>query len=179
MIKLENGIILKEIPSSPNNDYMAGADGNIYSRTRFAGFGMKEYAEWYPLKGYKQKRKNGYVSITMCHKNKKVTKNVHRLICEAFHGIPNPSSLQVRHLDGDTNNNVPGNLCWGTQAENWMDRKAHGHGCSGASHPMAKFSEQERQSIKWVIENGVCSQRHLARVLGVSQSCIRDISLCQ
>ena len=33
---------LRPIPVSPNDDYMAGSDGQIYSRTKYAGFGRKE-----------------------------------------------------------------------------------------------------------------------------------------
>jgi len=44
-------VILRPIPISPNADYMAGSDGQIYSRTRYKGFGRKEYVDWYPLSG--------------------------------------------------------------------------------------------------------------------------------
>lgn len=175
MLSLASGVNLMPIPSSPNADYMAGSDGNVYSRTQYKGFGKKVFVDWYPLKGHRTTR--GYVSVSMCHENVKVTKNVHRLICEAFHGAPVPETLQTRHLDGDRKNNVPTNLCWGTQVENWADREAHGHGMKGEKHHQAKFSNFERQAIRWAVQKGLCSQRNAARALGVAQSGISEIVL--
>ena len=152
---------------------MAGSDGRIYSRTRYAGFGRKEYVDWYPLKGHKQK--HGYMSISLCDQNIKVTKSVHRLVCMAFHGMPHSPSLQVRHLDGNRANNKPSNLAWGTQQENWLDRKAHGRGAAGEKHPMAKLTDKQAATVAEAIKMGLCSQRHAARVLGMSQAGIYDI----
>lgn len=172
-ITLANGILLKAIPVSPNEDYMAGSDGQIYSRTKYSGFGRKDYVEWYPLKGHPSKK--GYQNISMSHEGKKVTKSVHRLVCMAFHGMPLSSSLQVRHLDGNSENNNPENLQWGTQEENWQDRKSHGRGMEGEKHPMAKLTDFERQALKWAVERGLTSQRNAARVLNMSQASICDI----
>ena len=172
-IILATGVILKSIPESPNEDYMAGSDGQVYSRTRYKGFGKKEYVDWYPLQGHFTKK--GYQTISMSHNNVKVTKNVHRLICSAFHGEPDPKSLQVRHLDGKPENNKPDNLMWGTQEENWQDRKVHGHGISGENHPLAKLTNAERDHLRWAIQKGLCSQHHAARMLGMSQAAISEI----
>ena len=120
-MKTKNGVILKEIPVAPNPDYMAGEDGRIYSRTKYAGFGRKEYVDWYPLKGHKQREKQGYYHISLCHQNHKITRVVHRLICMAFHGLPPFKSAQVLHNNGNYEDNKPDNLRWGTQEENWMD----------------------------------------------------------
>lgn len=167
-------IEMRLIPVAPNDDYRAGSDGKIYSRTQYAGFGRKGYVDWYPLVGHETGK--GYRSISMCHAGKKVTKNVHRLVCMAFHGMPSSPSMQVRHLDGNPSNNIPTNLCWGTQEENWADRELHGNGMKGEKHHAAKFSNEERARIRWVIKNGLCSQRHAARVLKVTPACIYAIT---
>lgn len=166
-------LILRRIPESPNDDYRAGSDGQIYSRTQYAGFGRKIYVDWYALKGHLNEK--GYASVSLCHNSIKVTKSVHRLICSAFHGIPNPKNLQVRHLNGIEKDNRPSNLKWGTQAENWMDRKAHGHGINGEKHPMSKLSDLERSHIRWMVEKGFCSRHHIARVMGLTQACISSV----
>lgn len=173
-ITLQNGVVLMPIPSSPNDDYMAGSDGKVYSRTRYKGFGRKEYVDWYPLKGAKTSGK-GYLSVSMSHNNRKVTKSVHRCICEAFHGPAPRKAHQVRHLDGSSDNNIPTNLCWGTQAENWQDREAHGRGMKGEKHHAAKLSNTERKSLRWAVQIGLCSQRHAAKVLGITQSSVSEI----
>lgn len=164
---------LRPIPISPNDDYRAGSDGQIYSRTRYKGFGRKEYVDWYPLKGHRTKK--GYQTISLCHNNQKVTRAAHRLVCMAFHGLPPIPSSQVRHLNGNPQDNKPTNLAWGTQAENWADRKAHGRGMTGENHPMAKLSDEDCGHLKWAIEKGLCSQRHAARVLGLSQAGVYHI----
>jgi hypothetical protein len=51
--------------------------------------------------------------------------NIHRLVCEAFHGPPTPGQV-VRHLNGDSKDNRPENLQWGTPAENTADMLKHG-----------------------------------------------------
>jgi len=66
-------------------------------------------------------------------------------------------------------------MTWGTQEENWADREAHGRGMKGEKHPAAKFSNFERQALRWAIEKGLTSQRHAARALGVTQSSISEI----
>jgi len=170
MTTLQNGVVLKPIPISPNSDYMAGSDGRIYSRTKYAGFGVKVKTDWYPLVGYENNK--GYRIVSMCHKSKKVSAQVHRLICMAFHGTPQTKTLQVRHLDGNPSNNTPENLAWGTQAQNWADRKLHGRGIDGEKHPMSKLTDAEREHIRWAIQKGLCSQRHAARALGMSQRAI-------
>jgi len=167
-------VAMRRIPEAPNDDYRAGSDGNIYSRTRYKGFGKKEYVDWYPLRGHKTKK--GYMTVSLCHNNKKVTRHIHRLICSAFHGEPNPKTLQVRHLDGNPQNNKPGNLRWGTQKENWMDRKAHGNGIEGEKHHAAKLTDRERESLRWAIKMGLCSQRHAALTLGMSQAAISELA---
>lgn len=172
-IRLSNGILLKSIPISPNEDYMAGSDGQIYSRTRYKGFGRKEYVDWYPLKGHENHK--GYRSISLCHNNQKVSKAIHRLVCMAFHGMPPLPSSQTRHLDGNPLNCLPENLVWGTQEENWMDRRSHGHGIEGGKHPMAKLTDFEMRALKWAVTRGLVSQHRAARILGMSQAGIYDV----
>lgn len=172
-IRLSNGVELRPIPESPNDDYMAGTDGNVYSRTRYKGFGRKEYVDWYPLKGATTSK--GYRSVSLCHNNKKITRLVHRLICSAFHGPPPSPTHQVRHLDGSRMNNTPSNLRWGTQEENWQDREAHGRGMKGEKHHQAIFTDEERANIRWAVQHRLCSRRHAARILGVSFTAIQGI----
>ena len=166
-MRTKDGVLLKPIPVSPNADYMAGEDGKIYSRTKYAGFGKKVYVDWYALQGHRTPK--GYMNVSLCHENKKLTMSVNRMVCMAFHGMPNPPTLQTRHMDGNPENNAPSNLVWGTQIENWQDRKAHGKPCM---NPNYKFTPEERAHIRWAVSKGLCSQKHAARVLGCSQGSI-------
>lgn len=59
---------------------------------------------------------NGYATIYTSFDGAQVAVNVHRLICEAFHG---PSGgLHVNHKDGDKSNNRAANLEWVTRSGN-------------------------------------------------------------
>jgi hypothetical protein len=174
LIMLASGIELRLIPESPNEDYRAGSDGMIYSCTKYAGFGRKERVDWYPLSGHVTIK--GYRSISMSHNNVKVTRSVHRLICSAFHGEAPSKTHQVRHLDGNPQNNVPTNLAWGTQEENWQDRRDHGRVALGEKHHSAKLTDEERAHLKWALLKGLCSQRSAARILGLSQSSVYSIA---
>jgi hypothetical protein len=69
----------------------------------------------------------GYLRVTLClGDGSKVTRQVHRLVCEAFHGPCPPDKDQCAHRDGSRDNNVPDNLYWATGIENAADRERHG-----------------------------------------------------
>lgn len=48
---------------------------------------------------------------------------VHRLICEAFHGICPPDKCQADHIDRDKSNNRPENIRWVTCSGNNRNKK--------------------------------------------------------
>jgi hypothetical protein len=50
---------------------------------------------------------------------------VHRAVALAFHGEP-PEGTEVRHLNGDPQDNRPSNLAYGTRSENNYDKRRHG-----------------------------------------------------
>lgn len=54
---------------------------------------------------------SGYYHIMLCKDGKRITKNIHRIVADAF--IPNPDNLpQVNHKDEDKSNNRVDNLEW-------------------------------------------------------------------
>ncbi len=90
------------------------------------------------------------------------------LICAAFAG-PRPQGAVIRHLDGSRTNDTPGNLTWGTQAENIADKARHGTLLKGAQHPRAKLSEEQARTI--LKESGTPLSQ-LARRFGVSKAAV-------
>jgi hypothetical protein len=50
---------------------------------------------------------------------------IHRLVVEAFDGPAPEGKTDVRHLDGNPQNNHLTNLCWGTRSENMLDVLRH------------------------------------------------------
>jgi hypothetical protein len=74
----------------------------------------------------------GYQVVKLCKGGEEVARTVHGLVALAFHGPR--GELEVRHLDGDQLNNLPGNLTYGTHAENMQDMVRHGRGNAGVTH---------------------------------------------
>lgn len=76
------------------------------------------------------KQGNGkYLIVNLWKENKSYTKNIHRLVAEAF--IPNPHNKpQVNHKDKNTFNNNVDNLEWVTCSENHLHAYANGRKAS-------------------------------------------------
>jgi hypothetical protein len=135
--------------------YAAGTDGSIY---RMDGNDPS------PLAGSPNSK--GYLTVSLS-RGERGTHSVHTLVCETFYGPAPFVDAQVRHVDGDQTNNRPENLDWGTQEQNWQDRKAHGRGMGGEHHA-AKLTAGMVEAIR----ASNLSQRQLAAEYGVSQSTI-------
>jgi len=68
----------------------------------------------------------GYETAHIRANGKRITRRVHRLVCEAFNG-PCPSlKHHVAHGDGNPRNNMHSNLRWATASENYLDKIQHG-----------------------------------------------------
>ena len=95
-----------------------------------------------------QLSKNGYLTVILHKESQYYTKQVHRLVAEAF--IPNPDNLpQVNHIDTDKTNNNVENLEWMTGMDNM--RHAFANGCF-------KFTERQKEAVKRNLEACVKSR---------------------
>lgn len=108
------------IPGFPG--YFATAEGDIVSRRRGAVRRvMKKTIE-----------SHGYEVVTLYTpkgvdgKSQPVRRYVHQLVLEAHGFVRTEEHDQVRHLDGDKNNNKIENLRWGDDRHNYEDRIEHG-----------------------------------------------------
>ena len=153
------------IPST-NGLYAADVEGNIW---RVAGYRLRS-----PRKMTPHKHKNGYESVTVSVDQKPLTRSVHRLVCEAFHG-PIPEGLDVCHLNHIRDDNRPENLCTGTRSENCrMSKQHHGVWRKGVKPACTKLLSHQYKEIlvRWALG---AYQVDIAEEYGVTQSLVSKI----
>lgn len=121
--------------------------------------------------------KYGHSQIRMYKNGRQYTKDLHRLVAEAF--IPNPDNLPlVRHRNGDASDNRVDNLAWGTYAENTQDSielgTFHYNYHDFTPDELSRSIETNRTPVRAInTETGAASvyysQADAARRLGLSQ----------
>jgi hypothetical protein len=101
---------------------------------------------------------------------------VHRLLAMAY--LPNPDQLpQVRHLDGNRENNNLSNLAWGTHTDNMRDRNRHGTQNWGERCGAHKLTDASVRAVIYLGGTKMFSQQKIAEMFGVRQGSISDILL--
>lgn len=111
-------------------------------------------------------QRNGRLTVGCKQDEKWVTRYVHQLVCEAFHG-PRPEGMVTRHLDGDPLNNHASNLKWGTQLENETDKDLHGRRPINEQHKRSKLTSGQVEELRWAARWGK-SYADLGRQYGIS-----------
>lgn len=77
----------------------------------------------------------GYFAVVLSRCDSQRQWGVHQLVCLAFHGPKPTPKHEVRHLNGNPQDNRPDNLRWGTRSENTRDRVVHGtHNQASKTH---------------------------------------------
>ncbi len=125
---------------------------------------------------YQTEGSEGYPFVAIIEDKRRRTMPVHRLVCEAFHGLRPFGRAVVRHLDGSRNNNMPYNLSWGSQSQNEADKRRHGRVSEGEGHGQAKLSKEGVRIIRASIPFGLWNTADAAKVFGVHPSTIRRIA---
>lgn len=102
----------RPVPDHPN--YEVSNLGRVLSYKAWRNdAGPRILAGWTDEKGYQR--------VEIDNERAKV----HALVLLAFCG-PRPAGLEIRHLDGNPQNNRADNLAYGTTSENQYDRVIHG-----------------------------------------------------
>lgn len=96
---------------------------------------------------------------------------VHRLVALAFIGEPPPGQNEVRHLDGNPQNNTVGNLAWGSGAENGRDKVQHGRSLKGTAYPLAKLTDESVRAL-WAMRAEGFTHKKIAERLAVSKGAV-------
>lgn len=142
-----------------NGRYEVGSDGNVYTTVKY----KKKTAMIGKVAN------SGYRMVVLTFNGKKIYKNVHRLVAEAF--IPNSDDKrEVNHIDGNKLNNAVENLEWVTTRENQLHNRDVLRCMSKAKLSMEKANEIRDRYAK-----GGVTQIELAEQYGVKKSIIGQI----
>lgn len=151
---------LLAIPSLPG--YFASTQGHVHSTRPLNGAEpMRRLSERADVDGYPT------VRVVVRRGSRAVRRKVPRLVAEAFHG-PRPDGLQIRHMDGDSSNNRPDNLRYGTAKENAADRERHGTTARGERSGSAVHTDAEVRAAVIRVLAGE-TQDDVAAAVGISQ----------
>lgn len=104
--------------------YELSDDGRIRSKGRWSKTWPGRWLPGTQLQLFE--RRGGYLGGNISINNHRINFDLHVLICEAFHGMRPTDDLEVRHLNGNNQDNRPSNLKWGTRVENAQDILRHG-----------------------------------------------------
>ena len=149
------------------------------TRRRFRGYIVYDDGRvWSPrthrfLRPYACKR-DGYLSYVLYdgHGNS-VRYTAHFLMLHCFVG-KRPQGKVARHLDGNPANNRLSNLKWGTQKQNWDDKRKHGRATIGERHGRAKLKTADVLVIR-KFQKYQGYRQELAKRYSVSAALIDDI----
>lgn len=97
----------------------------------------------------------------------------HVLVAETFLD-PEPGATLVRHLDGDSYNDAPSNLAWGTHESNAADAIRHGTTTRGERNARAVLTRDQAAEILRRRRSGE-SGKALAVEFGVASGTVCDI----
>lgn len=113
---------------------------------------------------------DGYIFVTLFGKQQPL----HRLVALAFCDGANQNKV-VNHKDGNKQNNFANNLEWVTQRENVEHAICNDLQPKGMTGYKGKFTVEQRDEIKRLWDAGEMSKREIAKLYGVSHTCICDI----
>lgn len=147
--------------------YMAGSDGNVYS---FYSGKPKKLAPSLSSSG-----KYNMVSVVF-EDGKRRSRDVHSLVCAAFHEDRPTNKHCVAHNDGDSLNNIPSNLRWTTPRKNLDDRFLHGTHDSGTSNTRASLDKDSLFVVRWLLSSSSLSHEVISDIVGVSRATVSKIS---
>lgn len=117
--------------------------------------------------------RKGYLAVSLWRSGNAYPREVHRLVCRAFHGEP-ADGLEAAHLNGDKTDPRASNLAWTSKAENMRMKVSHGTQPNGERVVTAKLSTEQALEIFIAAHRGE-NMRQLARDYGVDDKTIRKI----
>lgn len=118
---------------------------------------------------------NGYCLVDLRANNKRRYYRVHRLVAFSFIGIQPTSQHEIRHFDGNRQNNNVTNLSWGTRKDNEQDKIRHNKTNDGQRNGRSKLTERQVLYIRELLLQGNFLQRQIAEMFNVTRMTVSDI----
>ncbi len=155
---------MKQIPGFPN--YSVTKDGRVWSKKRpRAKEGWLSF--WID--------RDGYLNTVLYQNGSRRIKRIHHLVLETYVGS-RPINAIARHLNGNPQDNRPGNLRWGTSKQNTWDSIRHRTAAclnqNGSKNPASKLNEDQVRLIFHTYHDGAYTQRELANYFGIARSLV-------
>lgn len=117
---------------------------------------------------------NGYIRVKLTNNGVSEKVFVHRLVLIAFVGNP-LSEQETLHVDNNRQNNILGNLRWGSRQENADDRaNSTGFPHGETAVVTSVLTKEEVREIRRLTKIGL-GQKRLAKQFGVSRTTIKNI----
>lgn len=117
---------------------------------------------------------NGYPTVTLSVKQKKKNISVHILVAEAFIG-PRPDKNVICHKDDNKLNNYVNNLKYGTYSQNGKDAVKNGKLKSGEDSPVAKLSNADVDTIRYLVLSLGKTHKEVGDIFGVARTTVSGI----
>lgn len=119
---------------------------------------------------------HGRLQVYLCKNNKKIVKQIHRLVLETFVGAC-PDGMECCHNDDDYTNNSLENLRWDTHENNIKDKIRNCKTTIGEKDGMSKLKVSDVIKIKNILDEKLFSQNEIANLFNVGISTISRIKL--
>jgi hypothetical protein len=158
-------------PLADTDWYEVSSLGRVRSWRKKGSFGGR-LAQ--PLMLKTHTNRGGYRIFVVNANSGRRTARVHREACLAFHGAPPFEGAVVRHLDGDSLNNMRENLAWGSTVDNAKDARRHGTWVRGEKQGNAVLREADIPEIRRLVAAGV-PRKEVAARLGVTVYAIHHV----
>jgi hypothetical protein len=126
--------------------YEVSDEGDVRSVDRVQVFsdGRSRAYRGQPIKG--EIDRDGYRRVWLSRNGEHRKRGVHVLVAGAFIG-PRPRGSWALHADDNKSRNVPGNLYYGSQADNANDAVANGRQVRGSRVGTSKLKEEDIPAI--------------------------------
>lgn len=116
-----------------------------------------------------------YPYVGLSKDDKKVRRDIHRLVLEAFVG-PCPEGMEAGHLNGNSRDARLANLAWVSKEENEAHKIAHGTKVAGERNNNSKLTDDAVREIRAAMSAGTATRQELADKFGVNATTIDHVA---